>query len=147
MKHTILWNKVTYNLKVSNRFVQEVSEKKAIDEFVVELQGLFLYFRLSVDEFECSVYMKLIFCCCYFSSAGTTGFTLNLGGTTAPTTTASTGLSLGGTLAGLGGSLFQNTSTAATGESWFYFFPFPASKFWDCVIVLNYDQRFTLYKS
>ncbi|NWQ66467.1 NUP58 protein, partial [Neopipo cinnamomea] len=47
--------------------------------------------------------------------AGTTGFTLNLGGTTAPTTTASTGLSLGGALAGLGGSLFQNTSTAATG--------------------------------
>lgn len=54
--------------------------------------------------------------------AGTTGFTLNLGGTTAPTTTASTGLSLGGALAGLGGSLFQNTSTAATGESCFNFF-------------------------
>ncbi|NXI12281.1 NUP58 protein, partial [Irena cyanogastra] len=48
-------------------------------------------------------------------AAGTTGFALNLGGTTAPTTTASTGLSLGGALAGLGGSLFQNTSTAATG--------------------------------
>ncbi|XP_023775052.1 nucleoporin p58/p45 isoform X6 [Cyanistes caeruleus] len=48
-------------------------------------------------------------------AAGTTGFTLNLGGTTAPTTTASTGLSLGGALAGLGGSLFQNTSTATTG--------------------------------
>ncbi|NXK09730.1 NUP58 protein, partial [Herpetotheres cachinnans] len=48
-------------------------------------------------------------------AAGTTGFTLNLGGTTAPTTTASTGLSLGGALAGLGGSLFQNTSTTATG--------------------------------
>ncbi|NWW94446.1 NUP58 protein, partial [Rhynochetos jubatus] len=48
-------------------------------------------------------------------AAGTSGFTLNLGGTTAPTTTASTGLSLGGALAGLGGSLFQNTSTAATG--------------------------------
>ncbi|XP_008936705.1 PREDICTED: nucleoporin p58/p45 [Merops nubicus] len=46
-------------------------------------------------------------------AAGTTGFTLNLGGTTAPTTTASTGLSLGGALAGLGGTLFQNTSTAA----------------------------------
>ncbi|XP_067999843.1 nucleoporin p58/p45 isoform X1 [Melanerpes formicivorus] len=45
-------------------------------------------------------------------TAGTTGFTLNLGGTTAPTTTASTGLSLGGALTGLGGSLFQNTSTA-----------------------------------
>ncbi|NWS39260.1 NUP58 protein, partial [Probosciger aterrimus] len=49
-------------------------------------------------------------------AGGTTGFTLNLGGTTAPTTTASTGLSLGGALAGLGGSLFQNTSTAATGK-------------------------------
>ncbi|NXA13543.1 NUP58 protein, partial [Sapayoa aenigma] len=48
-------------------------------------------------------------------AGGTTGFTLNLGGTTAPTTTASSGLSLGGALAGLGGSLFQNTSTAATG--------------------------------
>ncbi|NWI41178.1 NUP58 protein, partial [Picathartes gymnocephalus] len=48
-------------------------------------------------------------------AAGTSGFTLNLGGTTASTTTASTGLSLGGALAGLGGSLFQNTSTAATG--------------------------------
>ncbi|NXH10689.1 NUP58 protein, partial [Bucco capensis] len=48
-------------------------------------------------------------------AAGTTGFTLNLGGTTAPTTTASTGLSLGGALTGLGGSLFQNTSTAAAG--------------------------------
>ncbi|XP_040439377.1 nucleoporin p58/p45 isoform X2 [Falco naumanni] len=48
-------------------------------------------------------------------AAGTTGFTLNLGGSTAPTTTASTGLPLGGALAGLGGSLFQNTSTAATG--------------------------------
>uniref|UniRef100_A0A8C6ZDM9 Nucleoporin 58 n=1 Tax=Nothoprocta perdicaria TaxID=30464 RepID=A0A8C6ZDM9_NOTPE len=48
-------------------------------------------------------------------AAGTTGFTLNLGGTAAPTTTASTGLSFGGGLAGLGSSLFQNTSTAATG--------------------------------
>ncbi|NXE20311.1 NUP58 protein, partial [Ardeotis kori] len=48
-------------------------------------------------------------------AAGATGFTLNLGGTAAPTTTASTGLSLGGALAGLGGSLFQSTSTAATG--------------------------------
>ncbi|NXT11383.1 NUP58 protein, partial [Prunella fulvescens] len=34
---------------------------------------------------------------------------------TSKITTASTGLSLGGALAGLGGSLFQNTSTAATG--------------------------------
>ncbi|XP_007940726.1 nucleoporin p58/p45 [Orycteropus afer afer] len=47
--------------------------------------------------------------------AASTGFTLNnLGGTTA-TTTASTGLSLGGALAGLGGSLFQSTNTAASG--------------------------------
>uniref|UniRef100_A0A4X1TZ79 Nucleoporin 58 n=2 Tax=Sus scrofa TaxID=9823 RepID=A0A4X1TZ79_PIG len=48
--------------------------------------------------------------------AASTGFTLNnLSGTTATTTTASTGLSLGGALAGLGGSLFQNTNTAASG--------------------------------
>lgn len=48
--------------------------------------------------------------------AASTGFTLNnLGGTTATTTTASTGLSLGGALAGLGGSLFQSTNTAASG--------------------------------
>ncbi|XP_075418932.1 nucleoporin p58/p45 isoform X2 [Tenrec ecaudatus] len=48
--------------------------------------------------------------------AASTGFTLNnLGGTPATTTTASTGLSLGGALAGLGGSLFQNTNTAAAG--------------------------------
>nr|XP_056714129.1 nucleoporin p58/p45 [Euleptes europaea] len=46
-------------------------------------------------------------------AAGTSGFTLNLGGTAAPTTT--TGLSLGGALAGLGGTLFPNASTAATG--------------------------------
>ncbi|XP_045834008.1 nucleoporin p58/p45 isoform X2 [Meles meles] len=44
------------------------------------------------------------------------GFTLNnLGGTTATTTTASTSLSLGGALAGLGGSLFQSSNTAASG--------------------------------
>uniref|UniRef100_A0A8C3RUW3 Nucleoporin p58/p45 n=1 Tax=Chelydra serpentina TaxID=8475 RepID=A0A8C3RUW3_CHESE len=48
-------------------------------------------------------------------AAGSTGFTLNLGGTAAPTTSASTGLSLGGALAGLGGTLFQNATTAATG--------------------------------
>nr|XP_031540530.1 nucleoporin p58/p45 isoform X2 [Vicugna pacos] len=48
--------------------------------------------------------------------AASTGFTLNnLGGTTATTTSASTGLSLGGALAGLGGSLFQSTNTAASG--------------------------------
>ncbi|XP_059539996.1 nucleoporin p58/p45 isoform X3 [Myotis daubentonii] len=48
--------------------------------------------------------------------AASTGFTLNnLGGTTA-TTTASAGLSLGGALAGLGGSLFQSTSTATSGD-------------------------------
>ncbi|XP_049723121.1 nucleoporin p58/p45 isoform X2 [Elephas maximus indicus] len=46
--------------------------------------------------------------------AASTGFTLNnLGGTT--TTTASTGLSLGGALPGLGGSLFQSTNTATPG--------------------------------
>ncbi|XP_037747222.1 nucleoporin p58/p45 isoform X4 [Chelonia mydas] len=49
-------------------------------------------------------------------ATGSTGFTLNLGGTAAPTTTASTGLSLGGALAGLGGTLFQNATTAATGD-------------------------------
>ncbi|XP_053160305.1 nucleoporin p58/p45 isoform X1 [Hemicordylus capensis] len=48
-------------------------------------------------------------------AAGSSGFTLNLGGTAAPTTSVSTGLSLGGALAGLGGTLFQNASTAATG--------------------------------
>ncbi|KAM5287827.1 nucleoporin p58/p45 isoform 2-T2 [Ctenodactylus gundi] len=48
--------------------------------------------------------------------AVSTGFTLNnLGGTAATTTAASTGLSLGGTLAGLGGSLFQSTNTATSG--------------------------------
>uniref|UniRef100_J3SEX9 Nucleoporin p58/p45-like n=1 Tax=Crotalus adamanteus TaxID=8729 RepID=J3SEX9_CROAD len=48
-------------------------------------------------------------------AAGSSGFTLNLGGTTAPTTTVSTGLSLGGALTGLGGTLFPNASTATTG--------------------------------
>ncbi|XP_063161827.1 nucleoporin p58/p45 [Candoia aspera] len=48
-------------------------------------------------------------------AVGSSGFTLNLGGTTAPTTTVSTGLSLGGALAGLGGTLFPNASTATTG--------------------------------
>uniref|UniRef100_A0A670I2E9 Nucleoporin 58 n=1 Tax=Podarcis muralis TaxID=64176 RepID=A0A670I2E9_PODMU len=48
-------------------------------------------------------------------ATGSTGFTLNLGGT-APTTTVSTGLSLGGALAGLGGTLFPNASSAATGD-------------------------------
>lgn len=48
-------------------------------------------------------------------AAGSSGFTLNLGGTAPTTTTVSTGLSLGGALAGLGGTLFQNASTAATG--------------------------------
>uniref|UniRef100_A0A452R794 Nucleoporin 58 n=1 Tax=Ursus americanus TaxID=9643 RepID=A0A452R794_URSAM len=48
--------------------------------------------------------------------AASTGFTLNnLGGTTATTTTASTSLSLGGALAGLGGSLFQSSNTATSG--------------------------------
>ncbi|XP_034266438.1 nucleoporin p58/p45 isoform X3 [Pantherophis guttatus] len=48
-------------------------------------------------------------------AAGSSGFTLNLGGTTAPTTTVSTGLSLGGALTGLGGTLFPNASTSTTG--------------------------------
>ncbi|KAL8190977.1 UNVERIFIED_CONTAM: hypothetical protein K2H54_066320 [Gekko kuhli] len=48
-------------------------------------------------------------------AAGSSGFTLNLGGAAAPTTTVSTGLSLGGALAGLGGTLFPSASTAATG--------------------------------
>ncbi|KAJ7320201.1 hypothetical protein JRQ81_019712 [Phrynocephalus forsythii] len=48
-------------------------------------------------------------------AAGSTGFTLNLGGTAAPTTSVSTGLSLGGALASLGGTLFPNASTASTG--------------------------------
>lgn len=48
-------------------------------------------------------------------AAGSSGFTLNLGGTAPTTTTVSTGLSLGGALAGLGGTLFPNASTAATG--------------------------------
>uniref|UniRef100_A0A2K5CNB8 Nucleoporin 58 n=1 Tax=Aotus nancymaae TaxID=37293 RepID=A0A2K5CNB8_AOTNA len=53
--------------------------------------------------------------------AASTGFTLNnLGGTTATTTTASTGLSLGGALAGLGGSLFQSTNTATSGNCFKY---------------------------
>ncbi|XP_004386620.1 nucleoporin p58/p45 isoform X1 [Trichechus manatus latirostris] len=48
--------------------------------------------------------------------AASAGFTLNnLGGTTATTTPASTGLSLGGALAGLGGSLFQSNNTATSG--------------------------------
>ncbi|XP_017507236.3 nucleoporin p58/p45 isoform X1 [Manis javanica] len=48
--------------------------------------------------------------------AASTGFTLNnLGGTTATSSSASTGLSLGGALSGLGGSLFQSTNTAASG--------------------------------
>uniref|UniRef100_A0A8D2P7F5 Nucleoporin 58 n=1 Tax=Zosterops lateralis melanops TaxID=1220523 RepID=A0A8D2P7F5_ZOSLA len=72
-------------------------------------------------------------------AAGTTGFTLNLGGTTAPTTTVSTGLSLGGALAGLGGSLFQNTSTAATGESYFSFFLLSQNNDIKCVI-LKYSK-------
>ncbi|XP_020386170.1 nucleoporin p58/p45 isoform X1 [Rhincodon typus] len=53
------------------------------------------------------------------STAGSTGFALNLGG--APTSTASvpTGLTLGGALTGLSGSLFQgaSTSTAGLGQS------------------------------
>ncbi|XP_030418121.1 nucleoporin p58/p45 isoform X1 [Gopherus evgoodei] len=49
-------------------------------------------------------------------AAGSTGFTLNLGGTAAPTTSASTGLSLGGALAGLGG-LGQNALSLTLGTT------------------------------
>ncbi|OCT93156.1 hypothetical protein XELAEV_18016222mg [Xenopus laevis] len=48
-------------------------------------------------------------------ATGPSPFTLNLGSTPATTTAAATGLSLGGTLTGLGGSLFQNTNPSATG--------------------------------
>ncbi|KAM8976547.1 nucleoporin p58/p45 isoform 3-T3 [Pelodytes ibericus] len=48
-------------------------------------------------------------------ATGTSAFTLNLGNTAAATTAASTGLSLGGALTGLGGSLFQNTNLSASG--------------------------------
>ncbi|XP_027690916.1 nucleoporin p58/p45 [Vombatus ursinus] len=48
-------------------------------------------------------------------AAASTGFSLNLGATPATTTTSSTGLSLGGSLPGLGTSLFQNTNTATSG--------------------------------
>ncbi|XP_022430221.1 nucleoporin p58/p45 isoform X2 [Delphinapterus leucas] len=48
--------------------------------------------------------------------AASTGFTLSsLSGTAAAATTAPAGLSLGGALTGLGGPLFQSTSTAASG--------------------------------
>ncbi|XP_007898827.1 nucleoporin p58/p45 isoform X2 [Callorhinchus milii] len=50
---------------------------------------------------------------------GPTGFTLNLGGGSTSTTSAPTGLTLGGVLGGLTGSLFQGTSatTTALGQS------------------------------
>ncbi|XP_001366702.1 nucleoporin p58/p45 isoform X2 [Monodelphis domestica] len=48
-------------------------------------------------------------------AAASTGFTLSLGTTPTTTTTSSTGPSLGGALAGLGSSLFQNTNTATSG--------------------------------
>ncbi|KAM4699978.1 nucleoporin p58/p45 isoform 4-T4 [Discoglossus pictus] len=47
--------------------------------------------------------------------ATASAFSLNLGNTAAATTAASTGLSLGGGLTGLGGSLFQNINQAASG--------------------------------
>ncbi|XP_032641085.1 nucleoporin p58/p45 isoform X2 [Chelonoidis abingdonii] len=49
-------------------------------------------------------------------AAGSTGCTLNVGGTAAPTTSASTGLSLGGALAGLGG-LGQNALSLTLGTT------------------------------
>ncbi|XP_072467850.1 nucleoporin p58/p45 isoform X2 [Notamacropus eugenii] len=48
-------------------------------------------------------------------AAASTGFSLNLGAAPTTTTTSSAGLSLGGSLPGLGTSLFQNTNTATTG--------------------------------
>ena len=62
--------------------------------------------------------MMLLFEVLQFSLfIASTGFTLNnLSGTAATTTTASTGLSLGGALTGLGGSLFQGTSTSTSGK-------------------------------
>lgn len=69
-------------------------------------------FRLSADCIVCVLRMASFF----LLISGSTGFTLNLGATAAPTTTASTGLTLGGALAGLGGTLFQNAGTA-TGEN------------------------------
>ncbi|XP_053312385.1 nucleoporin p58/p45 isoform X2 [Spea bombifrons] len=48
-------------------------------------------------------------------ASGSAPFSLNLGNTAATTTTAATGLSLGASLTGLGGSLFQNTAQPASG--------------------------------
>ncbi|XP_067842134.1 nucleoporin p58/p45 isoform X5 [Heptranchias perlo] len=49
------------------------------------------------------------------STAGSTGFALNLGGVPTASTSAPIGLTLGGALTGLGGTLFQGTSTSTTG--------------------------------
>ncbi|XP_029458423.1 nucleoporin p58/p45 isoform X2 [Rhinatrema bivittatum] len=49
------------------------------------------------------------------TTAPATGFTLNLGSTTGTTTSASTGLSLGGPLTSLGSTPFQAASTSTTG--------------------------------
>ncbi|XP_032878666.1 nucleoporin p58/p45 isoform X1 [Amblyraja radiata] len=53
------------------------------------------------------------------STAGSTGFALNLGGIPASAASIPTGLTLGGALTGLGGTLFQgtNASTLALGQS------------------------------
>ncbi|XP_069747541.1 nucleoporin p58/p45 [Narcine bancroftii] len=50
---------------------------------------------------------------------GSTGFALNLGGTPASAASVPTGLTLGGALSGLGGTIFQGTSasTAGLGQS------------------------------
>ncbi|XP_062910292.1 nucleoporin p58/p45 isoform X1 [Mobula hypostoma] len=49
------------------------------------------------------------------STAGSTAFALNLGGTPASTASVPTGLTLGGALTGLGGNLFQGTSASTAG--------------------------------
>ncbi|KAM4794783.1 nucleoporin p58/p45 [Rhinophrynus dorsalis] len=51
------------------------------------------------------------------TAAGSSAFTLNLGNTAATTTAASTGLSLGSSLTGLGGTLFQNTNPSGLGQN------------------------------
>ncbi|XP_078078276.1 nucleoporin p58/p45 isoform X4 [Mustelus asterias] len=49
------------------------------------------------------------------STAGPTGFALNLGGVPTSAASVPTGLTLGGALTGLGGSLFQGVGTSTTG--------------------------------
>ncbi|XP_059502662.1 nucleoporin p58/p45 isoform X3 [Stegostoma tigrinum] len=50
------------------------------------------------------------------STAGSTGFALNLGGASASTASVPTGLTLGGALTGLSGSLFQGASTSTADD-------------------------------